>query len=317
MSSAVADDIPGDLARFHEPVSDLFDQPKRPEDWAPYMLSAEQISFYEENGYLAGIRILDDDQVDALNGELAELVKPDHPLNHLFYEYHSNEAVDPSRVLFHALGAWRIGRAFHDILWAPAFRMAAFQLLGRPLRQFHDQLFCKPANHGGVVAWHQDYSYWTWTTPMAHLSCWIGLDDASTENGCLWYVPGSQRWGLLPITGLTGDMDAVRAVLDDEQIKAFEARVPNELKRGEASFHHPLMMHGSYANDSARQRRATVVNVLADGLRSNVDNAQVLDSGFHVPPQGKPMAGTYYPLLFDGERELGPSVADVPRVSLR
>jgi len=32
-------------------------------------------------------------------------------------------------------------------------------------------LFCKPARHGGVVAWHQDYSYWTRTKPMAHLTC--------------------------------------------------------------------------------------------------------------------------------------------------
>ena len=45
--------------------------------------------------------------------------------------------------------------------------------------------------------------------PRAHLTAWIGLDDATTENGCLWYVPGSHRWGLLPMTGLGGDMDNV------------------------------------------------------------------------------------------------------------
>jgi hypothetical protein len=28
------------------------------------------------------------------------------------------------------------------------------------VRFFHDQLFCKPPHHGGVVAWHQDYSVW-------------------------------------------------------------------------------------------------------------------------------------------------------------
>ena len=41
------------------------------------------------------------------------------------------------------------------------------------------------------------YSYWTRTKPMQHLTCWIGLDDMSTENGCLYYVPGSHKWGLL------------------------------------------------------------------------------------------------------------------------
>jgi hypothetical protein len=76
--------------------------------------------------------------------------------------------------LFHALGAWRIAPGFHDLLWNPAFVMPAAQLLDGPVRFWHDQLFCKPAQHGGVVAWHQDYSYWTRTQPMAHLSCWIG-----------------------------------------------------------------------------------------------------------------------------------------------
>ena len=100
----------------------------------------------------------------------------------LFYEYHSNESLDPAKVLFHALGAWRIKPGFHDILWHPAFVVAASQLLGGAVRFWHDQLFCKPAHHGGVVAWHQDYSYWTRTQPLAHLTCWIGLDDASLSK---------------------------------------------------------------------------------------------------------------------------------------
>jgi phytanoyl-CoA dioxygenase PhyH len=80
---------------------------------------------------------------------------------------------DPARVLFHALGAWRISSAFHDLLWNAAFLIPARQLLAGPVRFWHDQIFSKPAHHGGVVVWHQDYSYWTRTTPVAHLSCWI------------------------------------------------------------------------------------------------------------------------------------------------
>ena len=300
-----------DLSHEHEPVGGLFDQPSTPEAWLQYALSPDQIDAFNSDGYLSGIRILSDAQVDALNEELSEIAQPDHPGNDLYYEFHSNEAVDPTKVLFHALGAWRIGRAFHDVLWAPAFRMAAYQLLGRPMRLFHDQLFCKPAGHGGVVAWHQDYSYWTWTTPMAHLSCWIGLDDATPDNGCLYFVPGSHRWGQLPITGLAGDMEAVRSVLSDQQQACFDRRVANVLKRGEASFHHPLMMHGSYENRSDRPRRAIVLNALADGVRSNA-RAFEDPKGFQIPPQDEPMAGRFYPLLFDPERELGDLAAEVP-----
>src|SRR5207302_1562997 len=80
----------------------------------------------------------------------------------------------------------------------------------------HDQLFCKPARHGGVVAWHQDYSYWTRTTPLAHLTCWIGLDDSTRENGCLNYVPGSHKWPDLPKPVLTGEMNGIRDSLPED-----------------------------------------------------------------------------------------------------
>lgn len=300
-----------DLSHEHAPVGDLFEQPATPDAWRRLALSQDQIDFFNAQGYLSGIRILTDAQVDALAAELAEIARPDHPGNDLYYEFHSNEAIDPSKVLIHALGAWRIGRAFHDVLWAPAFRIAAYQLLGRRVRHFHDQLFCKPAGHGGVVAWHQDYSYWTWTRPMAHLSCWIGLDDATPDNGCLYFVPESHRWGLLPMTGLTGDMEAVRAVLTDGQQACFDRRVPNVLKKGEASFHHPLMMHGSYENRSGRPRRAIVLNALADGVRSNA-RAMEDPKGFPVPPQDEPMAGRFYPVLFDPDLELGDLAAEVP-----
>ncbi|MEM8710613.1 MAG: phytanoyl-CoA dioxygenase family protein, partial [Planctomycetota bacterium] len=166
-----------------------------------------------------------------------------------FYEYHRNESADPARELFHALGAWRASPVFHDLLRNPAFLLPAYQLLGSGVRFFHDQLFSKPSERGGVVAWHQDFAYWTWTTPMAHLTCWMGLDDVSVENGCVTYVPGSHRWGLLDRPSLAGDasseMGAIRSSLTPEQAALFERRVPVEMRAGRASFHHPLLVHGS------------------------------------------------------------------------
>ncbi len=242
------------------------------EEWQKFRLSEEQIAGFNEKGYLAGVQVLNDRQIDLLCSELSGLMKKSHPANYLFHEYHSNESKDPNAVLFHALGAWRTGPAFHDVLWSPAFLVPASQLLGGPVRFWHDQLFCKPAHHGGVVAWHQDYSYWTRTEPMSHLTCWIALDDSDRDNGCLYYVPGSHRWKLLPVTGLTGNMDEIMTVLTPEQKQAF-LPVPIELKRGQCTFHHPLMVHGSYANRSQRPRRATLINAFRDGVRSASDDA--------------------------------------------
>jgi len=283
-----------DLSTVHHPVTDLFAVPKTAEAWQSYRLTDEQVACFHENGYLAGVRLLDDAQVERLRTELNDLFDPQCDGHELFYEYHSNESTDPNRVLFHALGAWRIKPAFHDILWNPAFTMAASQLLDGAVRFWHDQLFCKPARDGGVVAWHQDYSYWTRTAPMAHLTCWIGLDDATVDNGCLQYVPKSHRWNLLPVTGLAGDMNAVRQVLTDEQLAAFQP-VAVELKAGECAFHHPLLIHGSQENRTERPRRAAVLNVVRDGVRS-LSDAPLL-KGVPPVPTGQALDGPFFPLL--------------------
>ncbi|WP_422080406.1 phytanoyl-CoA dioxygenase family protein [Ulvibacterium sp.] len=288
-----------DLADEHGLISNLFKLPKTSEEWDRYRLSDEQVAHFHEYGYLAGIKMLDDAQVEVLRRELEEVIDPDHPAHHLFYEFQSNESEDPNSVLFHSLGHWRITPGFHDILWNPAFVMAAYQLLeNRPVRFWHDQLFCKPAKHGGVVAWHQDYSYWTRTVAMQHLTCWTGLDDASVENGCLHYIPRSHKWGLLDAPALAGDMNGLMEYLTDEQREQFKNPVAIELKKGYAAFHHPLMVHGSYENKSDISRRAFVLNVFADGTISNT-NDELLAGVPHIP-KGNKMEGKFFPLLFEG-----------------
>ncbi len=284
-----------DLSNVHRLVGDLFQEGHGSDALEQFRLTDEQVRFYHDNGYLAGVRVLTDLQVDRLREELSVFFQPGHPGSELWYEYHTNESSDPHTVLFHALGAWRIGQGFHDLLWNPAFTMPASQLLGGAVRFWHDQLFCKPARHGGVVAWHQDYSYWTRTKPMQHLTCWIGLDDAGVDNGCLHYVPGSHQWELLEATGLAGDMNAIRAVLSDEQWRTFQQPVAVELKKGECTFHHPLTVHGSFENRTDRPRRATVVNVVRDGVKS--DSNEPLLHGVPAVPQGAPLGGRFFPLL--------------------
>ena len=285
-----------DFSKVHAPVTELFRAHASAQQWDEYRLTDEQVGFYEENGYLAGVRMLVEGQVEALRAELSELMNASRERSGLWYEFHSNESKDPSRVLFHALGAWRIAPGFHDLLWNPRFTAAAAQLLGGAVRFWHDQLFCKPARHGGGVAWHQDYSYWTRTKPLAHLTCWIGLDDSTRGNGCVHYVPGSHRWPDLPVTGLAGDMDAIQAVLDGGQREKFKP-VAVELRAGECSFHHPRTIHGSYANDTDRPRRAAVINVFRDGVLSNSDAPPL--EGVPPIPKGEPMGGRFFPLLYD------------------
>jgi hypothetical protein len=270
-----------DLSEIHAPVTDLFPWPKTENDWDQYRLTKDQLGFFDEMGYLPGIRMLNENQIEVLRKDVMELASPSHPGNELFYEYNSNESTDPQTILFHALGAWRITPALHDVLWNPAFIMAASQLLGdKPVRFWHDQLFYKPAKKGGVVAWHQDYSYWTRTKPVAHITCWCTLDDATIENGCLQYIPGSHKWGLLPKPVIAGDLHGIKDFLNEEQKKMFEHPEYAPVKAGEAIFHHSLTLHGSGENKSSHPRRAFVINAFADGVIS--DSNEPLLSGVPV-----------------------------------
>ncbi|MCO6043318.1 phytanoyl-CoA dioxygenase family protein [Aeoliella sp. ICT_H6.2] len=90
------------------------------------------------------------------------------------------------------------------------------------------------------------------------------LDDCDEENGSIQYVPGSHRWDLLPQGELAGNMT-------DGQRDALENPVVVKARRGEATFHHPLTVHGSQANLSDRPRRVAVVNFVADGVKSDSD----------------------------------------------
>ena len=93
--------------------------PANAAEWTAYRISDEQVEFFDTFGYLAGIPMLTPEQVEVLRDDLAALTQPSHPGHRLFYEYNSNESADPSRVLFHALGAWRITPGFHDLLVEP------------------------------------------------------------------------------------------------------------------------------------------------------------------------------------------------------
>ena len=287
-----------DLSTVHKLVGDLFGWPDTVEEWNSYRLTDEQVDFFNKNGYVSGIKMLDKKQVEKIKSELAGIADPKHPGHELFYEFHSNESTDPSTILFHALGAWRITEGLHDVLWNPRFVVAASQLLGNvPVRFWHDQIFWKPPKQGGVVAWHQDYSYWTRTKPVAHLTGWCALDDSTIENGCLQYIPGSHQWGLLPKPVIAGELQGIRDFLNDEQKEQFDHPHYAEVKAGEAIFHHSLTLHGSGANTSSKPRRAFVINVFADGVVSDSDDT--LLEGVPPVPRGVKMQGQFFPLLFE------------------
>jgi len=291
-----------DYAEWHEPVGSVVTARAS----ARFELTDEQIARYHEDGYLIGPRVLDDDQLTVLRAEVDEILSDGHEGQEHWYEYNSGSATR----MVHAIGAWRVRPNLHDLLWHPGITTPLRQLVGGAVRLMFDQLFCKPPRQGGSVSWHQDYSYWTYTQPLAHATCWIALDPADVSNGCLHFVPGSHKWGLLPRPDqLTNEGESsVYTTLTEEQRAAFTP-VPAELEPGQISFHHPLLMHGSPPNTSDRPRRGFAVHVMRDGTVGvddltpvgGVPGWLVGGAGEMYPltdePAGEVLGGRYFPLL--------------------
>ena len=266
-------------------------------------LSNEQVRVYHEHGYVAPLRLLDDQQVNDLRKRLEVMIRDDFPrADELFMAPRVKPADQPRMIYFQ--GAWLVDDAYRDLVFSRKVTTPLCQLLGTDsVRFFHDQCFYKPAHHGGIVAWHQDYSYWTRTVPVGHVTCFLCLDDTTLENGCLHVIPGSHKWDLLPKVDLMGadeDMESIKSVLTPQQKAQFKP-VPIFLKAGECSFHHCLTLHGSYPNASDRPRRSIVLNYMKPDTKSASDKP--LMPGAAVIPPGEVVDDKIFPIA--GRRRAG------------
>jgi len=280
------------------PLTGLFPRVASRAQTAPFRLGTAEVRAFEEQGFVAGIRVLDGAALDAVREAVERLRAGTSPHAGLLYEVEEDYFKDPARHAFHCLGGWLVEPALHDLAFHPAATVPAAQLLDLDrLRFWHDQVFYKPPRHPGVVAWHQDFSYWTRTLPMRHVTINVVLDDTSLENGCLHYVPGSHRWPLLAPVSFGEDMEAFRDFLPEELRESFRP-VPVPLEAGEASFHHPLTVHGSYGNPSPGPRRAAVLNYMAPDTRS-ADGRLPLLAGTALVERGAVIEGEHFPVVLD------------------
>ena len=69
-----------DLSTVHELASDIFKWPSEKEEWEQYKLSKDQVDFFNENGYLSGVKMLENRQIEKLRTELSELADVNLPV---------------------------------------------------------------------------------------------------------------------------------------------------------------------------------------------------------------------------------------------
>ena len=128
------------------------------------------------------------------------------------------------------------------------------QLLGDEPYHYHHKVSAKQPFEGGAWEWHQDYGYWYNNGCLFPdmLSCYIAIDAANVENGCLQVLKGSHRIGRIDhgkVGGQTGaDMERVNAALECLEL------VYAELAPGDAVYFHCNTLHKSDQNRSPNPR---------------------------------------------------------------
>lgn len=219
----------------------------------PKTLTAEQVAAFNENGYLKGIRIFNQDEIGEIRAYFDELLAKTLAAGGNSY------SISTAHI--------RYGRVY-DILTDPRIVACVKDLLGENVIAWGSHFFCKMPGDGKRVSWHQDSSYWPLTPSMA-VTAWLAIDDADVENACMRYIPGSHRLGHLTYTLSENDEANVlnQTVTDAE---ALGEPIDVELKAGEISIHSDLLLHGSEANQSARRRCGLTLRYCPANVRAEL-----------------------------------------------
>jgi ectoine hydroxylase-related dioxygenase (phytanoyl-CoA dioxygenase family) len=217
--------------------------------------TAAERDLWLKQGYLVGDKFLDDDELDEIGAVFLATIDQLQKENRL-ENVKSDDASDAVAQVFQIRTAHRVHPLFDRLIRDPRLLDAIESLIGPNIRLVHFQGLYKPPRTGGNVHWHQDDYYFGVNKKDAVASCWLALDDATVENGCMWVVPGAhnrmydhqKNWD-------PKDKKGFFFSVKDDSFSDVGA-LPIELKRGQCLFHHGLMPHRSLNNISPRMRRA-------------------------------------------------------------
>ncbi|TQN66266.1 Phytanoyl-CoA dioxygenase domain-containing protein 1 [Colletotrichum shisoi] len=168
----------------------------------------------------------------------------------------------------------------------------------RDPRCLQSMVICKQPEIGGAVPPHQDSTF-LYTNPPSAVGFWYALEDATLENGCLSFLPGSHRWA--PVTHRlvrkAGGVAGTEMVANDgprfppgEEYGGAEGErdgkggeyVPGEVKAGDLVLIHGNLLHKSEKNLSSKGRIIYTFHVIeAEGTAYDERNwLQPPEAGF-------------------------------------
>lgn len=223
-------------------------------------LNAEQVDFYNENGYLVIENRIPMDlietiraEIDRFHEEAKTLCESNDRLD--LEDSHTPETPRIRRIkLPHA-----ISEPARDLMLSDHVLAPARDLIGPDLRLQTSKLNMKSASFGAPVEWHQDFAFYPHTNDDI-LAIAVILDDMEDENGPLLVFPGSHKGPIYDhhANGVfAGAMDLAASGLDLADAVALKGPA------GSISIHHGRIVHGSALNQSERDRRLLFFEILA------------------------------------------------------
>lgn len=203
-------------------------------------LTEEQKKFFAENGYLSGLKVLDENEVIAFRKEAQRIL-----------DMKLDGGVNPTNVK-----GWHMrDSAVYKVATHPQLIDYMEDLLGPNVLLWGNRIFCKPPKSEMTVSWHQDVSAWP-LEPYKTLTVWLAVDDADEANGALEVIPGTHKnGGYLHKHGAGGYGNALDKNLSIVDPIEESNKLSLSLKAGEISVHHTNLVHGSPKNGDPTRRR--------------------------------------------------------------
>ena len=232
-------------------------------------LSPAELARFARDGYLLIDRFLGEAEIGRLRTAYMETVERLRCAGALRNAAAPDDGDDHGKV-WQLRTAHLLHEAFLGHVRNPRFLDIVEALIGPDIQLVHYQGLYKPERSGGEVIWHQDDTYWPSDAPgVGSVSLWVPLDDATTENGCMWYVPGShgrllphvRRWSPEERKGF------YYGIADLPDGMAARA-VPAAVKAGGIAIHSGGLVHCSRPNRSERPRRALASHFINPRLRA-------------------------------------------------
>ena len=237
-----------------------------------HQLSPNQIESYQKNGFIVIEDFLSPQELEHWRKSVTTAVKeragqkmPGKDIKTGEDDGINKDADYFGKVFDQLLNLWQTNEEVRKIILDERIGKMAAQLAGVDgIRVWHDQALIKRP-WANPTSWHLDNPFWSFYHKNS-ISIWVALDDATYENGCLYFIPGSHKLTNFKNSGIGKNMDGIFEVYP-QLINSPSASAP--MKAGSCSFHNGLTIHGANANMTNGFRRAMTCSYMPDGSTFN------------------------------------------------